>query len=474
MQQPPLQKAALRLWHLLNQRPVVVSQTFRLFSTAQSIADELLKPDETPEPLEERLDALNAALDHQMFVDTLNLSNGAGRKVFGLYEWAAKRPGFLDEVSFAAVADFLGRRKDFKAVRVLLLDRTIRRFPIGMRTFRIVVDRLARAGRPTQLIDFFHEIDIFGFDIDRREGLSVVVSALCDHGFVGHAESLVKKTADRLFPDDAICETLVKGWCTAGKLVEARRLAGEVARGGFELGAVAYNAILDCVCKLCRQKDPFQLRAEADTVLVEMETAGVPRDSGTFQILISNLCKIRKTQDALEIFKRMPEWSCLPDSDTFLALVKSLYQAARVAEGDEMLDSMKLAGFQLTIKDYYGFIRILCGIERVEHAMNVFARMKEEGFKPGTQTYELLIARLYAHGKVEAANSLYQEAVDKGVTINNREYKIEPRFVKEEKKKKKKAKRETLPMKMERKRKRLRKLRLSFVKKPKKFMRRAY
>ncbi|CAN6469392.1 unnamed protein product [Victoria cruziana] len=472
MHPPPLQTAVLRLCRLLNRRPAVVPPAFRLFSTAQAIADELLKPDETPEPLEERLDALDTTIDHRMFVDALNLSHGAGRKILGFYEWAAKQSGFLDEASFSAVADFLGRRKDFKAVRVLLLDRTIRRFPIGMKTFHIVVDRLARAGRPTQLIAFFHEIDKLGFEIDRREALSVVVSALCEHGFAGHAESLVKKTADRLFPDDAVCEILVKGWCATGKLDEARRLAGEVARGGFELGAAAYNAILDCVCKLCRQKDPFRLSTEADAVLVEMEAAGVPRDSGTFRVLISNLCKIRKTQDALEIFKRMPEWSCSPDADTFITLVRSLYQAARVAEGDEMLESMKSAGFQLTIKNYYGFIQILCGIERVEHAMKVFARMKEDGFKPGAQTYELLIARLYAHGKLEAANSLYQEAVEKGVTINKREYKIEPRFVKQEKKKK--AKRETLPMKMERKRKRLRKLRLSFVRKPKKFMRRAY
>jgi hypothetical protein len=47
-----------------------------------------------------------------------------------------------------------------------------------------------------------------------------------------------------------------------------------------------------------------------------------------------------------------------------------LYQAAWTAEGDDMMTSMRSARFgdKLDRKAYYGFIKILCGIERVEHA----------------------------------------------------------------------------------------------------------
>jgi hypothetical protein len=47
-----------------------------------------------------------------------------------------------------------------------------------------------------------------------------------------------------------------------------------------------------------------------------------------------------------------------------------LYQAAWTAEGDDMMTSMRSARFgdKLDRKAYYGFIKILCRIERVEHA----------------------------------------------------------------------------------------------------------
>lgn len=247
---------------------------------------------------------------------------------------------------------------------------------------------------------------------------------------------------------------------------------------GFEIGAMAYNAILDCVCKLCRKKDPFRLQSEAENVLVDMDVAGVPRNVETLNVLITNLCKIRKTEDAVNLFQRMGEWGCYPDETTFLVLIRSLYQAARVGEGDEMIDRMKSAGFgdALDKKAYYEFLNILCGIERIDHAMSVFAKMKEDGCKPGIQTYDLLMKKLCAHGKVDKANALFKEAENSGiqVTLTPKAYKLDPRFAKKPTVVKKEKKRETLPEKMARKRRTLKKIRLSFVKKPKKTMRRAF
>lgn len=317
----------------------------------------------------------------------------------------------------------------------------------------------------------------YGF-VRNFDSLKLIVSKLCENGFASYAEKMVKNLANEFFPDEYICDVLIKGWCVDGKLEEAKRLAGEMHRGGFEIGAMAYNAILDCVCKLCRKKDPFRLQSEAENVLVDMDVAGVPRNVETLNVLITNLCKIRKTEDAVNLFQRMGEWGCYPDETTFLVLIRSLYQAARVGEGDEMIDRMKSAGFgdALDKKAYYEFLNILCGIERIDHAMSVFAKMKEDGCKPGIQTYDLLMKKLCAHGKVDKANALFKEAENSGiqVTLTPKAYKLDPRFAKKPTVVKKEKKRETLPEKMARKRRTLKKIRLSFVKKPKKTMRRAF
>ncbi|XP_062028558.1 small ribosomal subunit protein mL104 (rPPR9)-like [Rosa rugosa] len=132
------------------------------------------------------------------------------------------------------------------------------------------------------------------------------------------SEKMVKGLVNEFFPDEYVCDLLIKGWYVDGKLEEARRLAGEMCRGGFEIGTSAFNAILDCVCKLCRKKDPFRLHFEAEQILVDMEFHGVPRNVETFNVLITNLCKIRKTEDALNLFHRMGEWGCSPNETTFL------------------------------------------------------------------------------------------------------------------------------------------------------------
>ena len=42
----------------------------------------------------------------------------------------------------------------------------------------------------------------------------------------------------------------------------------------------------------------------------DMDSYGIRRNVETFNVLIKNLCKIRKTEDALKVFDRMGDWGC--------------------------------------------------------------------------------------------------------------------------------------------------------------------
>ncbi|RAL44893.1 hypothetical protein DM860_003652 [Cuscuta australis] len=440
-------------------------------ATARLISAELLRDRKVKSlPVEKRLDLSfsHITLSRPLILSTLNLCPDAGRAVLGFIDWIKSKPNFeVDDEVYSYFVDYLGRKKDFKASHDVLISG---RGVVGTKTLESMVDRLVRAGRPTHTVAFFEKMEKeYGF-VRNLDSLKLIVTKLCEHGFASYAEKMVKSLADEFFPDQYVCDILIKGWCVDEKLDEAHRLAGEMYRGGFEIGTSGYNAILDCVCKLCRKKDPFRLDSEVDKLLLEMEEKGVPRDVETFNVLISNLCKIRQTQAAMDLFYKMGEWGCFPNEATFLTLIRSLFQAARVGEGDEMIDRMKSAGYgdALGKKEYYGFLKILCGIERIDHAMAFFYQMKHDGCKPGIKTYELLMGRLVAHGRMERANTLSKEASNNGFLVEPKAYNVDPRFAKKKPDAvKKEKKRETLPEKMARKRRTLKKIRLSFVKKPK-------
>ncbi|KAK9929480.1 hypothetical protein M0R45_026576 [Rubus argutus] len=460
--QPTITTAAAAASHFLS-----LSKSFASSSTppahdhpdqaqlAQSLSSHLLQeqPDSSdPLSVAQRLQSSFSHITPtpSLVLAVLNLSPEAGRNVLGFNQWLIKNPNFdhTDE-TLSYFVDYFGRRKDFKATHdVILSGREV----AGPKTLASSIDRLRD-----------------------KASLRLVVEKLCENGFASNAEKMVKGLVNEFFPDEYMCDLLIRGWCVDGKLEEARRLAGEMYRGGFEIGTSAFNAILDCVCKLCRKKDPFRLHSEAEQILLDMDFHGVPRNVETFNVLISNLCKIRKTEDALNLFHRMGEWGCSPNETTFLDLIRSLYQAARIGEGDEMIDRMKSAGFgeALDKKAYFGFLKILCGIERIDHALSVFKKMKQDGCEPGIKSYDLLMGKLYAHNRADRATALFNEAQKRGVPVTHKAYQVDPKYVKKPKAKKE-NKRETLPEKMARKRRRLKQIRLSFVKKPKKGMRRAY
>uniref|UniRef100_A0A0D6QSP3 Pentacotripeptide-repeat region of PRORP domain-containing protein n=1 Tax=Araucaria cunninghamii TaxID=56994 RepID=A0A0D6QSP3_ARACU len=428
----------------------------------------ILNGDVTLEDLDDKLEATGIKMPPHLLEPVINASEKAGRKALGFYKWAIEQPGCEANLdSFNALIDLLGKRNDFKAVETLLKENLAlgsQGLKVDLKTFEIVVQRLVKAGREKKTVDFFQNMEEYGFKQDEK-AQKIVVRELSELGFASHAEKLVKEKADVYYPDEEICNMLVKGWCVAGKLSEARRMVNEMSVGKFAMDATAYNALLDCVCKLCIEKDHFLLLPEAKKILLRMEKAGVPRNEMTFNILITHLCDIRKTSDAVKLFSEMEGYGCSPNLTTYVVMIRSLFLAARVAEGYEMLDKMKENGFEAHERDYFSFIKVLCKIQRVEHAHKVFLIMKDNGCRPAKDTYELLIRKLSRSGHNIQAKKVLNEAIYRKVIRRSESGILEPSRVQTPMKK---TKRLTLAMKRKKQNLKLKKLRLSFVKKPKK------
>ncbi|KAM7269119.1 hypothetical protein ACFE04_024616 [Oxalis oulophora] len=195
-----------------------------------------------------------------------------GRTFLGFHHWLSKNPNFThSDETLSFFVDYFGRRKDFKVIDDL-----------------IIMERDC------------------GFKKD-KSSLKVILKEFCVNGYASYVENIVKSFTHVIFSDEGIYDLLVKGWCRYNKLDEARRLAREMYRGGFEIGTTA-----------------------------------------------------------------------------------SLYLAARIREGDEMINRMKSAGFRddLDIKACYGFLK----------------------------KYDLFMRKWYEINRVDKANVHFKETLDNGIS----------------------------------------------------------
>lgn len=337
------------------------------------------------------------------------------RRILVFFNWCTRQPGcHLSDDFFNTFLDLFARKNDLKAMEMLVADMRREGRQMALKTFAHVTERLVRAGRDKEAVGLF--IRLSGLEYQRA--FTIVVCALCEKGFAERAEKLIKHMKKNLPLDEIIFNSLIHGWCVKGNSEEARRIMEDMRSHGFRPGLIAYNSLLKCICKTFAEKDPSKLMHEGNDIVVEMQRNEVSPNQFTFNILIAHLCKIRSINCAHKQFRIMEKCGCSPNSVTYVLLIKTMYLTDRLVDGDKMLDRMIEAGFKPDEKTFHSFIAVLCGIERVDHALCVLSRM--EGDSEGkSKLFDLLIGKLCRSGQFDKAQLLWNEAAQKGLTLDS-------------------------------------------------------
>ncbi|OMO92256.1 hypothetical protein CCACVL1_06891 [Corchorus capsularis] len=83
-----------------------------------------------------------------------------------------------------------------------------------------------------------------------------------------------------------------------------------------------------------------------------------------------------------------------------------------------MVDEMIEKGLTPDCKFYYDLIGVLCGVERVNFALELFERMKRSSLGGYGPVYDVLIPKLCRGGDFEKGRELCDEAVAMGVSLD--------------------------------------------------------
>jgi len=113
------------------------------------------------------------------------------------------------------------------------------------------------------------------------------------------AELFTTMCACGIDPDLITYSTIIKGYCVQGDLEKGLQLFSIMQKKGIRPDAILFNSILDGCAKR-------QMRSLTDTVLNDMEVAGIPPSNVTLSILIKLYGRCRDLDEAFRIIEEFP------------------------------------------------------------------------------------------------------------------------------------------------------------------------
>ncbi|XVF09021.1 hypothetical protein REPUB_Repub07fG0054600 [Reevesia pubescens] len=205
-------------------------------------------------------------------------------------------------------------------------------------------------------------------------------------GHARKAEGVVYHHKDKITGvEPCIYRSLLYGWSVQENVKEARRVIKEMKSASVELDLYCYNTFLR-----------------------------IAPTSISYNILLSCLGRTRRVKESCRILDLMKKSGCVLDWITYYLVARTSYLTGRFGKGNMIVDEMIEQGLTPDRKFYNDLIGVLCGVERVNFALELFERMKRSSLGGYGPVYDVLIPKLCRAEDFEKGRELRDEAVATG------------------------------------------------------------
>ncbi|XP_022757456.1 pentatricopeptide repeat-containing protein At3g61520, mitochondrial-like [Durio zibethinus] len=253
----------------------------------------------------------------------------------------------------------------------------------------------------------------------------IVFNALVKRGRKGRnlsEEDLIKLVLQfgkhSVFPKTNWLTQLISGLCRSGKSNQAWNVLHELLRLRAPLETPPFNAILT---GLGRSGDVKRM----NTVMAEMKESGIQPDVVTFGILINQLCKLRRVDEAMKVLNKLGEGSgsdgVTVEADVIIynTLIDGLCKVGRQEEGLQLMERMKsMKGLAPNTVTYNCLIDGFCKAGEIERGKQLFDQMNEEGVSPNVISLNVLVDGMCRHGRISSALQFFSDMRGKGLKGN--------------------------------------------------------
>ncbi|KAJ8447728.1 hypothetical protein Cgig2_015091 [Carnegiea gigantea] len=169
-------------------------------------------------------------------------------------------------------------------------------------------------------------------------------------------------------------------------------------------------------------------------LIIQMQALNLKPQSSTFLILIRRLIAAGFTRQAIRAFDDMPTFTeCNPCLDEFVYVLDTLCKYGYVRVAMEVFNKRKW-GFDLGVKVYTVLMHGWCKLRRVDKAEGLLREMVEKGIEPNVVCYNILLdgicrkASLHPDDRFErtirAADKVFDEMRARGIEPDVTSYSI--------------------------------------------------
>lgn len=342
--------------------------------------------------------------------------------------------------------------------------------------YTVLIDGFSKQGIVEKGVGFLRKMENEGL----RPNLvtyTAIMMGFCQKGKLVEGFELFKLVRDLgIEVDEIMYATLIDGFCRKGYLDYSFHLLADMEKRGIILGIVTYNTVINGLCKVGRtcEADDVSKHILGDVVTYctilqgyireqniagmletrkRLEAESVCLDLVMCNSLIKALFMVGFFDEALAIYKRMPDMGLTADSFTYFNMIDGYCKVGRFDEALEIFDELRKTSI-FSVECYSCIIHGLCKRCMTEMATEVFIEFGKravsfdagvlmillkaifnvksaEGILEFTRKIEILepeifdiscnhvVAFLYKRGFPEGAYDVYSMLRSKGSIVTN-------------------------------------------------------
>lgn len=199
----------------------------------------------------------------------------------------------------------------------------------------------------------------------------------------------------------------IHGLCQSGDMVGAAQVYSEMVKAGLVLDVAVYNSLIKGFCQAGRIGEAWKFWDPTGL-------SGI-RNITTYNIMTKGPFDSHMVDEASELLALLEnDASCSPEKLTFGTLIHGLCENGFANKAFEILEEAQISGKNLDVFSYSSMIFRFCKDGRTDDAVKVYENMLKDGCKPNPHVFNALMNGFCQPHKISDAVKFYSEMAGNG------------------------------------------------------------